>query len=114
MKNFTPLSHTQSTCGTFNVDDLLAQHAQALLLPDGRIEQFMKLLESECNAKLGEPYQDWDNEKGHTKEWYYTAPSGNLVGIGFRHGCPRLRGNWATTVDDVVDFVDFLQQAVKN
>lgn len=114
MKNFTPLSHTQSTSGTFNVDDLLAQHAQALLLPDGRIEQFMKLLESECNAKLGEPYQDWDNEKGHTKEWYYTAPSGNLVGVAFRHGCPRLRGNWATTVDDVVDFVDFLQQAVKN
>lgn len=114
MKNFTPLTPMQSTPVTFNVDGLLMEHSRSLLLPDGRLEQFMTLLESECSHTLGTPYDDWANEKGYTKEWYYTAPSGRLVGICFRFGHPRLRGNGQTTVDDVVEFVDFLHQAVKN
>ncbi len=104
---------THSTVGTFLVDDLLTNHTQSLLLPDGRIERFMSLGESECNHFLGDPYYDWGDERGHTKEWYYTASSGSLVGIAFRWGSPRLRGNDHTTVQDVIEFVDFLHQTVR-
>ena len=112
--NFKPLSPFANTETTWNVDHLLSAHSQSLLLPDGRIERFMNLLESECNAKLGTAFYDWDNEKGYTKEWYYIAPSGNLIGIAFRHSSPRLRGNGKTTVADVVEFVDFLHESVTN
>ena len=110
---FTPIDANTSTSGTFNVDELLVTHTQSLLLPDGRLERFTKLNESECFRFLGNAYDDFDNENGHTKEWYYTAPSGGLVGIAFRWGVPRLRGNGETKTLDVVEFVDFLQQTVK-
>ena len=111
--NFTPLTFPHTTSGTFNVDGLLVDHTQSLLLPDGRIEKFMSIGESECNHFLGAPYDDWENENGHSKEWYYTAPSGRLVGIAFRWGTPRLRGNAETTVADVIEFVDFLHRTVR-
>ena len=102
-----------TTVGTYNVDHLLAQHAQSLLLPDGRIEKMMGLGESECSRFLGEPYHDWENEKGYTKEWYYTTHRGELLGLSFRWGDPRLRGNATTTTTDVIEFVDFLHQTVR-
>ena len=112
--NFQSLNPMASTETTYNVDSLLAQHSQALLLPDGRFDFLHNLTESACVETLGQEYYDWDNESGHTKEWYYLAPSGSLVGVAFRYGCARLRGNGRTTTDDVVEFIDYLQQAVKN
>ena len=112
--NFQPLSPLAHTESTWNVDHLLSTHSQSLLLPDGRFDFLHNLSESECVETLGQEYNDWDNESGHTKEWYYTAPSGSLVGVAFRYGCARLRGDYTTTVEDVVEFIDFLQQSVKN
>ena len=112
--NFQPLSPLAHTESTWNIDHLLAHHAQSLLLPDGRFDFLHYLKESDCIETLGQEYNDWDNESGHTKEWYFTAQSGSLVGVAFRYGCARLRGNNTTTTDDVVEFIDFLQQAVKN
>ena len=111
--NFQPLSQTASPDSTWNVDHLLAHHSQSLLLPDGRFDFLHHLSESECIESLGREWNDWDNEGGHTKEWYYLAPSGSLVGVAFRYGCARLRGDSRTTVADVVEFIDYLQQAVK-
>ena len=112
--NFEPLDPMATTDATWNVDDLLSQHSQSLLLPDGRFDFFHNLQEDDCSETLGEEYYDWMDEKGYTKEWYYTAPSGSLVGIAFRYGSARLRGNRTTTTQDVVAFIDFLQETVKN
>lgn len=111
--NFEPLNSMTPTSHTYNIDHILSQHSQSLLLPDGRFDFLHNLKESECSESLGQEYYDWDNESGHTKEWYYLAPSGSLVGVAFRYGCARLRGNGRTTTDDVVQFVDYLQQTVK-
>ena len=53
---------------TFQVDHLLEDHAKSLLFPDGRTDSFFDLTESQCSDKLGEPYMDWMEEKGHGKE----------------------------------------------
>lgn len=111
--DFQPLNSMTSTSGTYNIDHILSQHSQSLLLPDGRFDFLHYLQEEECLESLGEEYYDWDNESGHTKEWYYLAPSGSVVGVAFRYGCARLRGNSQTTTDDVIQFVDYLQQTVK-
>ena len=111
--NFQPLNPMASPSSTWNVDHLLTHHSQSLLLPDGRFDFLHYLKESDCIESLGQEYNDWDNEGGHTKEWYYLAPSGSLVGVAFRYGCARLRGDSRTTVADVVEFIDYLQQAVK-
>ncbi len=112
--NFQPLNPMTSPDSTWNVDHLLSTHSHSLLLPDGRFDFLHNLSESECSESLGQEWYDWDNEGGHTKAWYYTAHSGSLVGVAFRYGCARLRGNGRTTSDDVVEFIDYLQQAVKN
>lgn len=112
--NFQPLNPLAPTDSTWNVDHLLADHSRSLLLPDGRFDFLHNLSESECIENLGQEYNDWDDENGHTKEWYFTAQSGSLVGVAFRYGCARLRGNNTTSVEDIVEFIDFLQQAVKN
>ena len=111
--NFEPLDRMKTVSATYNIDHILSQHSQSLLLPDGRFDFLHYLKERECVDSLGEEYYDWDNESGHTKEWYYLAPSGSVVGVAFRYGCARLRGNSTTTTDDVVQFVDYLQQTVK-
>ena len=38
--NFEPLDPMASIDATWNVDDLLTQHSQSLLLPDGRFDFF--------------------------------------------------------------------------
>ena len=110
--NFQPWQSSTGT--TYNIDHILSEHSQSLLLPDGRFDFLHNLNESDCVEALGKEFYDWDNESGHTKEWYYTAPSGSIVGVAFRYGCARLRGNHTTTTTDIVGFIDFLQETVKN
>lgn len=112
--NFKPIDPMQMISSSHNVDRLLAEHNASLLLPDPHVDWFMRLTESECFDALGVPYHDWDEEKGHGKEWYFTAPSGSLVGVAFRWSSARLRGNFSTTTDDVAEFLGYLYQAVKN
>lgn len=111
-ERITPMTHRVST--THNIDHILSQHSQSLLLPDGRFDFLHSLEEEDCVESLGEEYNDWGNESGHTKEWYYLAPSGSVVGVAFRYGCARVRGNNRTTAQDVIGFIDYLQQTVKN
>ena len=100
------------TIGTYNLDHLLRDYTRALLLPDGRAEWFFQIDEANMYS-VGAPTCDKDDEyfveKGYGAEWYFKAPSGNTVAIGFRWEIPRLRGDGRTTVDDVVELIDFLQ-----
>lgn len=101
-----------STTNTFNIQGYLTDHARSLLLPDGRVPFFLDIAERQMHTVGAPTVQDIDSymdDKGYGGEWYFTAPSGNVVAIGFRWGMPRLRGNAFTTVKDVVEFVDFLQ-----
>jgi hypothetical protein len=99
-----------SITGTHNIDHILTNHTQSLLLPDGRYDFFKSIAPDDCDEKLGDPtvstYEDFD---GYGDEWYFKAPSGNTVAIGFRWDIPRLRGDARTTVGDVIDFVDYLK-----
>ena len=102
-----------NTTGTFNIQDFLTNHSRSLLLPDGRVPFFLDIAEHEMHT-VGAPTFTSEHgyevdEKGYGDEWYFTAPSGNVVAIGFRWGIPRLRGTARTTVNDVIEFVDFLQ-----
>ncbi len=105
-------SQTFGTSGTYNLDHLLRDHARTLLLPDGRAEWFFKLEELDM-YDIGAPTCDKDNDffedKGYGAEWYFKTSRGNPVAIGFRWDIPRLRGDARTTVDDVVELIDFLQ-----
>ena len=54
---------------------------------------------------------DWceDPDKGYLDpEWYWNDDLGGTWGIGFRHGVPRLRGNWHNS-DAARRFVHYLQ-----
>ena len=101
-----------STVNTFNINGYLTDHSRSLLLPDGRVPFFLDIAEHEMHT-VGTPTFTPDgyevDEKGYGAEWYFTTPNGNIVAIGFRWGMPRLRGNAFTTVNDVIEFVDFLQ-----
>ena len=106
-------SLTSRTAGTFNIQGYLTNHSRSLLLPDGRVEFFLDIAEHEMHT-VGAPTFTSEHgyevdEKGYGDEWYFKAPSGNVVAIGFRWGIPRLRGDGCTTVNDVIEFVDFLQ-----
>ena len=103
---------TFNISGTYNIQGCLTDHARSLLLPDGRVDFFLDIAEHEMHV-LGEPtftHDEYDvGEKGYGNEWYFKTNSDKVVAIGFRWGVPRLRGNCATTVNDVIEFVDFLQ-----
>lgn len=96
--------------GTYNINHYLTEHTQSLLLPDGRAEFFNTIEETQIHD-MGDPTCDMYgyDDKGYGNEWYFKAPSGNIVAIGFRWGMPRLRGDSRTTVADVVAFIDFLE-----
>ena len=101
---------TFCTSGTYNLDHLLTNHTQSLLLPDGRYDFFNSIKPIDCDGTLGEPtISTIDDFDGYGDEWYFQSPSGNTVAIGFRWDRPRLRGDGRTTVDDVIDFVDYLK-----
>ena len=101
--------NTDASTGTSMISHILEEYTKSLLLPDGRHSFFMDIEEEDCDA-LGEPHTDEDGSyKGYTREWYYQAPSGSTIGIGFRWGVPRVRGDSRVTTQDVVAFVDFLR-----
>jgi hypothetical protein len=108
--NFELKPHNaDASTGTSMISHLLEQHTGSLLLPDNRYEFFMDIDEEDCEI-LGTPHTDEDGSyKGYTKEWYFQAPSGSTIGIGFRWGVPRVRGDDNVTVQDAVAFVDFLR-----
>ena len=98
-----------ASTGTSMISHLLEQHTGSLLLPDGRLPFFMDIEEEDCDV-LGEPHLDEDGSyKGYTREWYFTTPTGSTIGIGYRWGVPRIRGDQRVTTKDVVAFVDFLK-----
>ena len=101
--------------GTYNIQHYLTAHSRSLLLPDGRAEFFLDISEHEMHV-VGAPtftHGEYEvDEKGYGDEWYFRAPSGNIVAIGFRWNMPRLRGNHATTIEDVIELIDFLQSAL--
>ena len=99
-----------SISGTHNLDHLLTNHTQSLLLPDGRYDFFKSIAPDDCDEKLGDPtVSTWDDYDGYGNEWYFKASSGNTVAIGFRWDRSRLRGDGRTTVEDVIEFVDYLK-----
>ena len=103
--------------GTNNIQHFLTDYSRSLLLPDGRAEFFLAIQEQEMHT-IGAPtfeHGEYEiNEKGYGDEWYFEASSGHTVAIGFRWNTPRLRGNHATTIEDVVELIDFLQSALSN
>ena len=106
------LDQSFNISGTYNIDHYLTDHSRSLLLPDGRAEFFLDIQEEHMYT-LGTPtfeHGEYEiNEKGYGDEWYFIAPSGNVVAIGFRWNTPRLRGNGATTIQDCIELIDFLQ-----
>ena len=51
---------------------------------------------------------DNDHYSGYGHEWYYRTPRGANIGIGFRWGVARIRGDGYVNVDDVIDFVNWI------
>ena len=102
--------------GTFNIQHMLADYSKGLLLPDGRADFFLDIQEHEMHT-VGAPTYTHDayesDEKGYGDEWYFKTDEGKTVAIGFRWGFPRLRGNGATTVEDVIEFIDFLESHLR-
>lgn len=103
--------------GTYNIQHYLTDHSRSLLLPDGRAEFFLDIAEHQMHT-IGAPtfeHGEYEvDEKGYGDEWYFKASSGRTVAIGFRWNTPRLRGNHATTIEDVIELIDFLQSALTN
>lgn len=98
--------------GTYNIQHYLTDHSRSLLLPDGRAEFFLGIQEREMHVVGVATFEHGEyeiDEKGYGDEWYFKASSGNVVAIGFRWNIPRLRGNHATTIEDVIELIDFLQ-----
>lgn len=111
--------HDQSfnISGTYNIQHFLTDYSRSLLLPDGRVEFFLDVEEHEMHTIGAPTFQHGDyeiNEKGYGDEWYFEASSGNTVCIAFRWKVPRLRGNYATTIEDALELIDFLQSALSS
>ena len=101
-----------SISGTYNIDHFLTDHSRSLLLPDGRAKFFLGVQEHEMHVVGAPTFEHGEyeiNEKGYGDEWYFKASSGNTVAIGFRWNNPRLRGDHATTIEDCIELIDFLQ-----
>jgi len=107
---------TFSISGTFNIQRILRNYSMSLLLSDGRTEFFSNIAEHEMHC-IGAPtftHGKYEvDEKGYGDEWYFKTPSGNIVAIGFRWETPRLRGDHNTSIDDVIDFIDYLKSRLK-
>ena len=108
--------HNNST-GTHNIDHLLNEWFEQQLLPDTTepYREFMAYIcQDDLVDPLGEP-SNWGDEsyKGYGHEWYYTTPNGRTIGIGFRFGMARLRGNQDfVTPEDCRQFLDWLMEQV--
>ena len=102
--------------GTYNIDRLLSEYTDSLLLPDGRSDFFRTIAEDDMRdigvATFDFSCDDKDNN-GYGDEWYFIASTGRTIGIGFRWETPRLRGNLSTTIDDVIEFIDYLYDRLR-
>ena len=102
--------------GTFNIQHMLADYSKGLLLPDGRADFVLDMQEHEMHT-VGAPTFTHDayeaDEKGYGDEWYFKTVEGKTVAIGFRWGFPRLRGDMATTVEDVIELIDYLESHLR-
>ena len=100
--------------GTFNVQHLFNDWCKAQLLPldvEALIGFFNYITQDDLNDWLGEPSIaeiDNENDKGYGHEWYYRTPRGATIGIGFRWGFARVRGDGYVNTDDVIDFVNWI------
>ena len=113
------MDYTQhnDSIGTHNIDHLLNEWFEQQLLPDTTepYREFMAYIcQDDLVLALGEP-SDWGDEsyKGYGNEWYYATPNGKTIGIGFRFGMARLRGNQSfVTPEDCRQFLDWLMEQV--
>jgi len=87
--------------GTSNISYLLDQKHQELLrkFTPGMVESAFGPGDDRC----------FDQSKGYTDpEWYWQASDGNVWGIGWRWGSPRLRGKGVHRADQVISHPDKL------
>ena len=98
--------------GTFNVQHLFSDWRKAQLLPQDAqtlVGFFNYITQDELTHWLGEPsIHDCDDDSGYGHEWYYRTPRGATIGIGFRWGFARIRGDGYVNTDDVIDFVNWI------
>ena len=100
--------------GTFNVQHLFSDWCKTQLLPldvEALIGFFNYITQDDLNDWLGEPSIaeiDNENDKGYGHEWYYRTHRGATIGIGFRWGFARVRGDGRVNTDDVIEFVNWI------
>ncbi len=100
--------------GTSNVQYLFDNWCKSQLLPldvEALTGFFNYITQDDLTDWLGEPsIAEIDNEhdSGYGHEWYYRTPRGATIGIGFRWGFARIRGNHHVSTDDVIDFVNWI------
>ena len=118
--NMEYTQHNNST-GTSNIDHIFENWCkQQLFVEDTKpLKDFLRKVKShQLKRKLGNPsinaFTRGDLSSGYGHEWYYTTPQGNTIGIGFRWGQARIRGQQLlVTTDEVIDFIQWLSQPKK-
>ena len=118
--NMEYTQHNNST-GTSNIDHIFEDWCkQQLFVEDTKpLKDFLRKVKShQLKRKLGNPsinaFTRGDLSSGYGHEWYYTTPQGNTIGIGFRWGQARIRGQQSlVTTDEVIDFIQWLSQPKK-
>jgi len=91
----------ETTNGTSNLSYLLDSKHQELLgtFTPGMVESVFGYGDDACDIP----------SKGYTDpEWYWKASDGNVWGIGWRWGSPRLRGKGVRQPDQVISHPDKL------
>ena len=110
------MKYTQNnnSSGTSNVQHLFDGWCKAQLLPldvEALNGFFNYITQNDLNDWLGEPSiaeVDNDHYSGYGHEWYYRTPRGATIGIGFRWGTARVRGDGRVNTDDVIDFINWI------
>ena len=112
-----PYKPIEEPNGTFNVDHLIGDWSrrQLLLPPEGNpYTSFLIVASPEAiRQALGEPTQTLGYD-GYGEEWYFSTPTNKPIGIAFRWQCARIRGKDSLTPDDVVPFIDWVQEKMND
>ena len=107
----TYIQHNNAT-GTSNIQHLVNDWCKAQLLPpdaQALVGFFNYITQDELTHWLGEPsIHDCDDDSGYGHEWYYRTAMGKNIGIGFRWGFARIRGDGYVNTDDVIEFVNWI------
>ena len=83
-------SETQTAIGTSNVTDTLCEDGLRILNANDNILTPNNFYEIFGPAGEYEP----EPERGYTEpEWYFKGPGDTVLGIGWRYGSIRVRGN---------------------